>query len=94
MSAEARTFRFRTATVRATLVDYDKPHTIPERFRDQLCDCGHGMTTWPDRAHVHTPSGPIPVRDGDWLFEMEPGAFYTCNAALFYALVESVEATG
>ena len=90
MTTSARTYRFRTAEVQAAFIDYDKPHVIPQRFRDLLCTCAQGATTWPTNAHVHSNGGTVPVRDGEWLFELEPGAFYTCNKATFGALCEQV----
>jgi hypothetical protein len=76
-------YRQKPVEIEAELIDYDKPHRIPDRFRAQLCTCAELPNEWPTKAHVHTLEGPLAVRDGDILICGVNGEFYPCKPDIF-----------
>lgn len=83
-----KTYRTKSAEVQAALIDYDKPHVIPDQFRDRLCTCDGLSNEWPAKMHIHTHRGPVPVCDGDWLVCLN-GRFIPCNGDIFRATYET-----
>lgn len=83
-------YRTKPVEVEAAVVDYDKPHVIPDHFRSQLCACDELPNEWPTKAHVHTPEGPLAVRDGDILIMDTKGEFHPCKPDVFAATYERV----
>jgi hypothetical protein len=87
-------YRKRTAEVEAERVDRDKLHRLSPEFRAavQHDECP-GVPLYENglgQPHVHTPEGPLPVSDGDWLVKVPGGDFYPCAADLFAENYEPV----